>query len=73
MSHLAQNSLEINRPRNNPNEGHNRIIPLKAMTLKPKPLHPLLLNLDFIKSLTGVPEKQKMRYETHFSNIMKFP
>lgn len=30
------------------------------------------MNLDFIKSLTGEPERQKTKYECHFSNIKDF-
>ena len=31
------------------------------------------LNLEFIKSLTGEPDKLKTKYDCHCSSIMKFP
>lgn len=31
------------------------------------------VNLEFIKNLTGEPEKNKSKYQSHCNTIMKFP
>ena len=40
MSDFTQNAVEVNRAENDANEGHNRVVPVKAVAVEPKPVHP---------------------------------